>query len=209
MEKNHSKKYRLIREYPGSPELGSIVTLDVQRGDFGYCEENFNFSIFKAQLENYPEYWQELKEPIFTTDDNVPIYTGDVFYYVNESNKICMFPCTTMAPRNKEFVYFSTEKAAEVYVEQQKKYCTNDGEPIKRSQKFYIFDDKYYKCMEAKSGCFKSSKWHGKRYKTKEEVERLIALKKPIYSVEDIVRIVNVWSMCRVSEEDILKYIKR
>lgn len=193
------KKYKLIKKYPGCVyQLNQVINTDF-----------IWINTIRTDLKDYPEYWQELKNPIFTTDDNVPIFIGDSFFYVYPNGEIRCFPCTTVAPVNRELVYFSTEKAAEVYVEQQKKYCTNDREPIKRSQKFYIFDDKYYKCMEAKAGCFKSSKWHGKRYKTKEEVERLIALKKPQYSVEDIVDIVNIWSMCRVSEEDILKKLER
>lgn len=54
------KKYKLIKEYPGSPELGTIA------------EKFFNSELyFLGQgrktlaefVENQPEYWQEIKEP--------------------------------------------------------------------------------------------------------------------------------------------------
>lgn len=42
MGKNHSKKYRLIRKYPNSPELGTIVKIDSKQ-ETGYYSENKEF----------------------------------------------------------------------------------------------------------------------------------------------------------------------
>ena len=59
-------RYRLIKEYPDSPELGSVVILR-ECGGYdkyqGYClEENFNdkepWGYDPDSVENYPEFWQ-------------------------------------------------------------------------------------------------------------------------------------------------------
>jgi len=49
MEKNHLKKYRLIREYPGSPDLGTIISF----------EKEINVS---PDVTWYPEFWEEVIE---------------------------------------------------------------------------------------------------------------------------------------------------
>ena len=58
------KKYKLIKEYPLSPELGYIEEYNTK-----YCE-------------GYPEFWQEVKEPLFTTLDGKDVYEGDSYYTV-------------------------------------------------------------------------------------------------------------------------------
>lgn len=50
MEKNPSKKYRLIREYPGSLSLNSVVSIEPKQ-ETGYYSEN-------------KEYWQEVKKEV-------------------------------------------------------------------------------------------------------------------------------------------------
>ena len=65
MEKNHLKKYRLIREYPGSPKLDSIVET---KSYGGYVLKNSTpYFMTNDMVENYPEYWEEIIEyPIGT-----------------------------------------------------------------------------------------------------------------------------------------------
>lgn len=61
MEKNHLKKYRLKKLYPGSPELDTIVTYYSNWGMYGITNE----CIFKKQdIENNSEYWEEIKEEL-------------------------------------------------------------------------------------------------------------------------------------------------
>ena len=59
-----SNRYRLVKEYPGSPKLGNII--DNLENDW---------------IENYPEFWddmtelpQKVKQPLFTTEDGVDIF---------------------------------------------------------------------------------------------------------------------------------------
>lgn len=56
------KKYELIKEYPGSPKLGTIVD---RRGSFVYFDvnsPNTNNTISQNYVENYPDYWREIIE---------------------------------------------------------------------------------------------------------------------------------------------------
>jgi len=51
------KKYKLIKEYPGSPKIPFEVKQGKNSNDY------FNKTIFyKRDIENYPEYWQEVIE---------------------------------------------------------------------------------------------------------------------------------------------------
>jgi len=86
-----------------------------------------------------------------------------------------------------------------------KNYTTEDNLPITEDQTFYIYDNKNFKCMEAKFGQFLSSKWDGKRYKTKKEVEKLITLEKPKYCIKHITSVLNSISIRKFSEDEVLE----
>jgi len=62
MEKNHLKKFRLVREYPGSPKLKTIVT-KYQFTDF--YTNNDNFETPENIVENNPEFWEKIIEKPF------------------------------------------------------------------------------------------------------------------------------------------------
>lgn len=56
-------KYKLIKIYPGSPELGTIV----EKGYTGYVPEGHSkslgsWSLANELVENYPEFWQPESE---------------------------------------------------------------------------------------------------------------------------------------------------
>lgn len=56
-------KYKLIKIYPGSPELGTVV----EKGYIGYVPEGHSknlgsWSLSNALVENYPEFWQPESE---------------------------------------------------------------------------------------------------------------------------------------------------
>lgn len=58
------KRYQLIREYPGSPKLGTVLTLDIKEGDYGIDINNLNIFRHRNEMENQPEFWQEIEEVI-------------------------------------------------------------------------------------------------------------------------------------------------
>lgn len=72
------KKYKLIKEYPGSPEINTI--LEQRAENVFYCSNNSNFFRHKNELENYPEFWELVVEKdyeILSFKTNHNIYTKD------------------------------------------------------------------------------------------------------------------------------------
>ncbi len=62
------KRYRLIKEYPNSPKLGTIVEWAgnnclIKNYNYSNGEETYIF--IKTTIENYPTFWEEIKEPEF------------------------------------------------------------------------------------------------------------------------------------------------
>lgn len=62
------RKFRLIREYPGSPKLGTIVKKEFST-EFIYIVDGSKFGsrygVMKYHVENNPEYWEEIIENKF------------------------------------------------------------------------------------------------------------------------------------------------
>ena len=65
-----SNRYRLIKEYPGSPKLGTIVYLETEDNYMTNMENDFKL-FPKKIVENYPEFWELVVEyPIGTKVHN-------------------------------------------------------------------------------------------------------------------------------------------
>ena len=54
-------KYKLIKEYPGSPKLGTIVYLETKDNYMTNMENDFKL-FPKKIVENYPEFWKKVIE---------------------------------------------------------------------------------------------------------------------------------------------------
>ena len=54
-------KYKLIKEYPGSPKLGTVVIKNNDFGGYSYIEPNIQ-EYSKGVIEQYPEFWEEVVE---------------------------------------------------------------------------------------------------------------------------------------------------
>jgi hypothetical protein len=128
-----------------------------------------------------------VKLPIFQSFDGKDIYVGDVFYYIGDADNICETSCLFKGDEDfSKFKTFAKRENAEEYINTYKNYKTADGQQIVEGQTFYIYDDKFFKCVEAIFGHFLNEKWAGKRFKTKKEVEELIRLNKKRFSLADI-----------------------
>jgi hypothetical protein len=57
------KKFKLIKEYPGSPKFGTEIgkTLKSYK-NYSYSEEGWQFGVLKEHVEDNPEYWEEIKD---------------------------------------------------------------------------------------------------------------------------------------------------
>lgn len=110
------KKYKLIKEYPYSPEVGIIVS---ELNGYNLCNV----------IKDYPEFWQEVKEPLFITEDGVRLYdlTERVFgvcpkgswetnYYSGDGIPLEILDFSL----NKVWKYFSTKGAAEQWIRENK-----------------------------------------------------------------------------------------
>ncbi len=53
-------KYKLIKEYPGSPELGTIVEEKNNTSNFYYFSTSV---VLRSHVENNAEYWQQIEFP--------------------------------------------------------------------------------------------------------------------------------------------------
>lgn len=112
-------KYKLIKQYPGSPNLGEIA----EPQDVGYLAGRFR--IAACLIENYPEFWEEVKEAIITSKEGIPLYYGDKYYTVYESAIGKVFGPHTMTASKPEhlspdWLYFADEIVAEKYAYEHK-----------------------------------------------------------------------------------------
>lgn len=59
------KKFRLIHEYPGSPNLGTIVEKESNSKSsysYFYRSGDRRICVFNDHVEDNPEYWEEIKD---------------------------------------------------------------------------------------------------------------------------------------------------
>lgn len=74
-----TKKYRLIREYPGSPKIGDIINTSKNfKGESLYYDKEVCF-----KPSDYPEFWEEVKDTttivsVKRGSDNMLFKIGDV-----------------------------------------------------------------------------------------------------------------------------------
>lgn len=100
------RKFRLIKEYPGSPKLGTIVEKDERYGShiYKYKESNNSFGVLKYHVEDNPEYWEELYENKFMVSAK-----NTAFY--NAYNVITVSP--DFKPKEHQYLFYTKEEAEE------------------------------------------------------------------------------------------------
>lgn len=64
-------------------DVGTVV----KEVDGGYMSDNLIF-FHKEYIENYPEFWELIKEPAFETEDNIKIHSDRKLYGVCLSDNI-------------------------------------------------------------------------------------------------------------------------
>lgn len=109
------KQYKLIKEYPGSPKLGIIRQIETVNNRIITNDPSELYDI-------YPEFWKEIKQPLFITEDKVEIFEDNIIlFYITNSWKISTFKyineyCIGISSKIGFDKYFSTEKAANEYI---------------------------------------------------------------------------------------------
>lgn len=79
--KPNMNSYKLIKEYPGSPTIGTIAKEDKIDYVYYYLEKDSHTGIGSSIIENNPEFWKKV-EKLFTTEDGIDIFEGDEYYFI-------------------------------------------------------------------------------------------------------------------------------
>lgn len=125
------RKFKLIKKYPSLPkdwEIGMEVGLGDRTIDYSPCSSKyFDFRISNNEVESYPEFWQEIKKPLFVTEDGVEIFEGDFPWVVNSKNNYDIYQWDEGCMENgiksdycKKLKYFSTKEVAENWIKNNK-----------------------------------------------------------------------------------------
>jgi len=192
------KKYKLIKEYPGcNISLGETVT------DHLNCKTLYNNganSFDKGEVEDYPEYWEEVKEiPEYVkcTKEEGSNYVVGVFYEVSPAGRIYYKELS-----EKYWAYWQYNQhrfvpaTKEEYDAQFKPvlFVTEDGVEIREGDNFwatYNYDiilDIPHKCTATSS--FSKVNWTN-LFSTKEAAEKYIDMNKPIYSKKQAIQMLH------------------
>lgn len=125
------RKFKLIKEYPASPKIGIIV----EKHKSGHYQILPNYGMIASEeIENFPEFWEEIKvpEPLFVTEDGKEIFEGDEYYnvFIDQISdhlqwKVYGIDTSHIANGDADYnkthcKYFSTDEAAEKYIEDNK-----------------------------------------------------------------------------------------
>ncbi len=103
-------KYKLIKEYPGSPELGTVVdkTLRSEKNYF-YRSGDKRICVLDSHVEDKPEYWEKINESsvlymVFTEKSEHFYKTFLTADFVHEGKKY------------NDRVFFKTKEEAEDFI---------------------------------------------------------------------------------------------
>lgn len=123
--------YKLIKQYPGSPRLGAVITdTNPVNGakdswfDINWCKPDYpSFKLGKdLHPENYPEFWEKVKEPLFVTEDGKEVFDySQLVKIVTGEFNIQSVPAESIVSDNVKYKFvFSNLEAAEKWIEQNK-----------------------------------------------------------------------------------------
>jgi hypothetical protein len=102
------RKFKLIKEYPGSGELGKILTNESEG------------------IESWPEYWEEIKdEPILITEDGKELFEGDEFWSVDKRDWKLRKERAANKAGDCYFWDFSSKELAEKWLSENKPKWSN------------------------------------------------------------------------------------
>ena len=105
------RKFKLVKCYPGSPELGAVCEERNVKSSFCYYfEGEKNLGILKDQVENQPEYWEEI------TDIYYLVFTKEETSF-NAWEPIRVGTCLCDTDTKK---YFSSKEGARDFIIQYK-----------------------------------------------------------------------------------------
>lgn len=172
------KKYKLIKKYPGSPELGTIIET--------------------REVLDYPEFWEEIVEyPVGTkvidTESVYPLahIKGNIFEKTNDGWKPYNFPVENMKGELPESL-IGKGKRFEVIEEKKPLLTTEDGVDIYEGDKVYLVlePEWQYNLLEKNitEKEFKNTRESIKWFASKEKAEEYILMNKPFICINDLTK---------------------
>lgn len=134
---------------------------------------------------------RHVKTPLFITEDNVPIYEGDEYWYYHaDGNSGIIYSANAGCAQANGVKRFSTKQAAEDYIAKNKVlFITEDGVGIKKLDKFYVVNTLNYTWWE---GNFVSLQTYGENYlkfSSSSKAQEYIDENKPMYSRKQIKKV--------------------
>jgi hypothetical protein len=160
MEKKHSK-FKLIKLFPGSPQLGDIVesynlysystgtSATMDNGVKNYRTLNFYYNYSQKQIEDFPEFWQPVQEPLFTTEDGVGIYYETTSIYgvlTRDTWQYKTLPFSLIHAHSDDWKWFSSAYLRDQYIKENKpKYSKKN---IKTALEYTGYDEKNYEISQ-------------------------------------------------------------
>ncbi len=110
-----ARKFKLIKKYPGSPELGAIYVKNVLSKHTYFSVTPPSSPINERCIENQPEFWEEVKHSLYTSNCGKSIYEGETFFGVNvDSFEVFSSVAGAQSPFLQDFKFgkFYTKKDA-------------------------------------------------------------------------------------------------
>lgn len=195
------KKFKLIKIYPKSPELGSVVRIESDRsGAKLYCPNdkilrNASFGTYWVTEPKYSEFWEEIIEYVKCVKSVSGAYTLNKIYkvdgdFVLSNNNLKITNLTFHNKQNNNSQFISSTK--EDFDLQNKPkialYKTEDGIDIYENTNFYWVNTSanQYNLNKANSNIKYYFQPCHKLFLTKEKAEEYIKNNKPQYNLEQI-----------------------
>jgi len=131
-------KYKLIKDFPASPELGTIVTKQ-KNGHYLYVNDLNDASLFwDREIENYPEFWEEVKEKEYTilsfinsSKDLFNIDENGSYRYKTWSKNVTSLSLKDMLAFNNKIHSVRREKDGEIFTLGDKVFLPSDSSNVK------------------------------------------------------------------------------
>jgi hypothetical protein len=118
------KKYRLIKEYPGSPELGIEVEKESNSkssSSYFYRSGDKRICVLNDHVEDNPEYWEEFNDSAWFVVSTRNLQKEFTLFEEWNIYEVCYFN----TPANKDPLnYFKTKEQAEKFIVMNKPCLT-------------------------------------------------------------------------------------
>ena len=105
-------KYKLIKEYPGSPELGTIVEKEPSSKSYFFRSGNKNLCVLNNHVEDNPEYWEKFNEYLWYAVFEKPYMQDDKEYFTPWN----IHKIETLDTQSNDRHLFKTKEEAEEFI---------------------------------------------------------------------------------------------